>query len=357
MERTKVHSRPLVLAAGSDALDRLMSAAAIAGVEIDVVVSAAPSPSVWRSAPLVLLADEPDASLRVGERRAGVLLVSWDLDDADVWRRAYTLGADHVVLLPDGREWLVERLADAAEDARSGTVVTVVGARGGAGASTLACALALHGVASGVITTLVDADASGAGIDLVLGAEDVPGVRWPDLALVEGRIPGGVLVEALPRTHGLSFLSCTRDQVGAVTPEALDAVVLALRRVGDLVVIDAPRTDLTLLSHLLPATDLLLIVSPAEVRAVAAGQRWVMASGAQRAMVRTIARMPGGGELSAASVAEAVGALLIGEVKDDPRAASAIDRGEGVDLRRKGPWREVCDAVLALAALPSQAIA
>ena len=357
MERTKVHARPLVLAVGSDALDRLMSAAAIAGVEVDVVVDAAPNDSVWRSAPLVLVADEPDACTRVGERRTGVLLVSWDLDDADVWRRAYTLGADHVVLLPDGREWLVERLADAAEDAGSGTVVTVVGARGGAGASTVASALALHAAASGLRTVLVDADASGAGIDLVLGAEDVPGVRWPDLALVEGRIPGGALVQALPRTHGLSFLSCTRDQLEGVAPEALDAVVMALRRVGDLVVIDAPRTDVSLLNHVLPATDLLLIVSPAEVRAVAAGQRWVHACGAPRSRVRTIARMPGGGELSAASVAEAVGALLIGEVKDDSRAASAIDRGEGVDLRRKGPWREVCDSVLALAALPTQAIA
>lgn len=351
MERRGERARPLVLAVGTDGLDRLLNIAAIAGVDVDVA-DAATNDAAWWSAPLVLVADEPDASLRVGDRRPGVLLISWDLDDADVWRRAYLLGADHVVLLPDGREWLVERLADAAEDSPSGTVVTVVGARGGAGASTLACALALHGAASGIRTTLVDADAAGAGIDLVLGAEDVAGLRWPDLALVEGRIPGDSLVEALPRSHGLSFLSCTRDQAAGVPPETLDAVVFAMRRVVDLVVIDAPRGDAAVQSHVLAATDLLLVLAPAEVRAVAAGHRWVQSTGVPRAAIRTIARLPGGGELSAASVAEAVGAPLLGHVRDDSSAAAAIDRGEGVDVRRKGPWREACDSVLALIAEP-----
>ena len=33
-----------------------------------------------------------------------------DLDDAQVWSRAVEFGAGHVVLLPDGAEWLWERL-------------------------------------------------------------------------------------------------------------------------------------------------------------------------------------------------------------------------------------------------------
>ena len=48
---------------------------------------------------------------------------------------------------------------------------------------------------------LVDVDPWGGGIDLVLGSEDEPGLRWPDLALQGGRLSTAVR-EALPRTAG-----------------------------------------------------------------------------------------------------------------------------------------------------------
>jgi Flp pilus assembly CpaE family ATPase len=73
------------------------------------------------------------------------VLVGSDLDDADVWQRAVQVGAEHVVFLPDAEVWLVERLSDAAHRSTGAEapVVAVVGGRGGAGATTLACSLAL----------------------------------------------------------------------------------------------------------------------------------------------------------------------------------------------------------------------
>ena len=48
------------------------------------------------------------------------------------------------------------------------------------------------------------------GADLLLGAETVPGLRWPQLARARGRLGGGMLREALPRLDGLSVLSWDR---------------------------------------------------------------------------------------------------------------------------------------------------
>ena len=68
-------------------------------------------------------------------------------------------------------------------------VLGVVGARGGVGASTLAAALAARG-ARRTASVLVDLDAAAPGLDLLVGLEDDPGVRWPDLAGAAGAIDG-----------------------------------------------------------------------------------------------------------------------------------------------------------------------
>ncbi len=78
------------------------------------------------------------------------MLVSRDQDDPGVWQRAVEIGADHVLVLPDGEQWLVDRIADVAEGVgRPALTVGVIGGRGGAGASTLACALAVTAAREG----------------------------------------------------------------------------------------------------------------------------------------------------------------------------------------------------------------
>ena len=93
-------------------------------------------------------------------------------------------GAQHVISLPEGESWLVGALSDAAEGyRRKGSVLAVVGGRGGAGASVLAAAVAVRAAADGDPVLLVDCDPLGGGLDLVLGAEDAAGPRWPELTL------------------------------------------------------------------------------------------------------------------------------------------------------------------------------
>ena len=150
------------------------------------------------------------------------------------------VGAQHVCALPAQEGELVRHLADAAEAARegprAGRVIAVTGGRGGAGASMFATALAQ--IASSSL--LVDLDPWGGGIDLLLGSESVPGLRWPDLSLQGGRLAWSAVRDALPNHRGVSVLSGARHG-HEMDAGAVEAVVDAGRRGGMLVICDLPR--------------------------------------------------------------------------------------------------------------------
>ena len=164
-----------------DDVDRV---AAAAGVSV-VHASQPPSRQAWAGASAVLL--DATGARRCAEpalpRRGHVILVSHAEPQASEWEAAIAVGAQRVMTLPADESDLVASLSEAAEsrrdDGRRGAVVAVMGGRGGAGASVFATALAQ--TASDAL--LVDADPWSGGIDLVLGTESEPGLRWPDLAL------------------------------------------------------------------------------------------------------------------------------------------------------------------------------
>lgn len=153
---------PLIVTEDETLLDDLLRLCAAAGTEPEVVFTAPPRATSWDSAPLVLVGAEAVGRVRGAARRKGVLLVGRDLHDAEVWRRAVEVGADHVLFLPDAETWLVDRIADVAEGvSEPALTIGVVGGRGGAGASTLACALAVTAARTGLRTMLIDGDPSG----------------------------------------------------------------------------------------------------------------------------------------------------------------------------------------------------
>jgi secretion/DNA translocation related CpaE-like protein len=280
-------------------------------------------------------------------RREGVVLLGDDLDDAGVWVRAVEVGAEHVVFLPDAEGWLVARLAEAAEPpGRLGTVVAVVGGRGGAGATTLACALAVTGARSGARSVLVDVDPLGGGIDLVFGGEADPGLRWPDLCGTRGRVPATALADALPRMEGVSVLSWDRGPTRAVPGDAVSAVLSAARRAADLVVVDLPRSFDDGARTALDLAATCLVVVPAEVRAAAAASRVVAALDGLCADLRVVVRGPGPAGLDARQLAGALGLPLAGEVASEPAVERALERGEPPARRGRGPLWQACVSLL-----------
>ena len=110
----------------------------------------------------------------------------------------------------------------------TGRVLAVAGGRGGAGASTLACALA-RTAARSAPALLVDADPLGGGLDLAMGVEAAAGLRWPHLVGAEGRTDPHELTAALPAVDGVSVLSWHRGDPTELPPAAMESVLGAAR--------------------------------------------------------------------------------------------------------------------------------
>src|ERR1700761_5279647 len=188
------------------------------------------------------------------------------------------------------------------------------GGRGGAGPSLFAVALA-HAAAESM---LVDLDPWGGGIDLLVGAETAPGVRWPDLALQGGRLNWSAVRDALPRHRGITVLSGSRHDC-ELDAAAVHAVVDAGRRGGVTVVCDLPRrmTDATEIA--LETADLVVVMSPCDVRACAATAAIVPVLATSNPNVGLVVRGPSPGGLRADEVAAISGAPLLASMRPQPR--------------------------------------
>jgi secretion/DNA translocation related CpaE-like protein len=191
----------------------------------------------------------------------------------------------------------------------------------------------------------VDADRFGGGIDLLLGAEQLPGTRWPDLVGARRSADVAALAESLPTVHGLRVLAVgrhdTRLEVDAMAP-----VLTAVRMLPGPVVVDLPsRLDAAAEIAVTACTSLVVVVR-AEVRAAAAAA--VLAEVARQLThdVCLVVRRAPHSQLRAADVAAAVGLPLVATYESDPALAAAADDGRLTQLRRPGAIAAVADEIL-----------
>ncbi|MFD4357423.1 septum site-determining protein Ssd [Nocardia sp. NPDC058518] len=319
----------------------------------------------WAGAGMVILDTAAAVAAAVAgcPRRAGVVLVTEGEPAVPDWQAATAVGAERVVALPSGAVALVEQFAEHAESRTGeGIVVAVVGAGGGAGASTLAAATALRGAARRVRrdTVLIDGAPLDGGIDLVLGMENVPGLRWPDLIIEDGRVSAAALHNALPAASpGLAVLSCGRARPGAsgegrspttaagLSPAAVRAVIESGRDAGDLVVCDVSSERGPAADSMLDAADLVVLIVPARLRSIAAAEVVSAYLGERNPNRGLVVRGPAPGGLRGAEVAELLGLPLLAAVRGQAGLASRLERG-GLSVRRRGPLRDAADAVLAM---------
>ena len=368
-------SRPLVLTADSELLDEVLRASAAASVSVEVVPDPGAARRAWGDAPLVVVGDDAaDAVVRASlPRRPGVVLVGLagrDGEDPDVWQHGMHIGAEDVVFVPDADQWLASRFADATEgEGRGGTVVCVIGGRGGAGASTLAAGLAVTATRRGLSCLLVDADPLGGGLDLVLGYENTEGLRWPELVESRGRISPAALRDALPTGRSrpgsrrpslgaapLPLVSCDRTSLVELPADGMAAVLEAGRRAADLVIVDLARGRSAAGEAALLRSTVAFVVVPAEVRATAAAGRVAELVGASASDVRVVVRGPGPTGLRSAVIARSLGLPLAGEMPFDPDVGPALDRGLAPTRTGRGPLAEQCQRLVAsLFAQPREA--
>jgi secretion/DNA translocation related CpaE-like protein len=267
-----------------------------------------------------------------------VLVVDKEPDDL-LWRLAAQLGAEHVAVLPASEPWLIDRIEKTGHPTVPARVIGVLGGRGGAGASVFAAGLAVTAARQGAQVLLVDADPLGGGVDLILGWEELCGLRWPELA-------NGELGD-LPARGKLSVLSQDRREPADVTPELMDTALRRGQTASDLVVIDLPRSLDPPARRALQYVDLLLLIVPAELRACAAAAKMVLHVGSLPAPMEAIVRSPAPGQLKAAEIARAVGLPLAGTLRSEPDLATALERGAPPAHDGQGPLAELCRQLLA----------
>ncbi|MEO3758457.1 septum site-determining protein Ssd [Mycobacterium sp. B14F4] len=327
-----------------DDVDRVCAAAGVGVVH----ASEPSSRKVWTGAVAVLLdvAAARRCVQRAFPRRGRVVLVGRAEPSAADWQTAIAVGAQRVITLPAQDGELMAELseaADAVDDAgRRGPVAAVIAGRGGAGASVYATALA-HTASEAL---LVDADPWSGGIDLVVGSEGGAGLRWPDLELRGGRLTYGALREALPRHRGISVLSGSAGG-GDVEAAPLGAVIDAGSRGGATVVCDVPRRTTVAAETALVAADLVVVVTPADIRSCAAAAavgRWVSTVNPNAGLV---VRGPAPGGLRPADVAAIVDLPLLAAMRPQPGIAQMLESG-GLRIGSRSPLAVAAREVLAM---------
>ncbi len=211
---------------------------------------------------------------------------------------------------------------------RDGRTIGVLGARGGAGASTLAALLA-HTLARGGHTALVQVGA-GASLDVVLGTEREPGVRWPDLGEARGDVDPDQLAGALRRWRRCGVLVLDDDRPAPI-PEPVERDVLAaLRRGHRHVVVDLDRMR-ALDGGAGPAVDAcdrVVLVVPRDIPAVA-GARLLLPRLPDGLRVGIVTRRPAPGGLHGAEIATTLGHPLLADLPGGRMLARSVDSGVG----------------------------
>jgi secretion/DNA translocation related CpaE-like protein len=319
--------------------------AAAVGVSLRTAADSSEALPVWDTAGMVLVGS--DIRELPPRRRAPSVLLGLNGEGDSLWQLGAALGAERVAVLPEAAAWLAEHLSRSHAPGPGGLVLGMTGGCGGAGASTAAVWLAQEAAVHGVRTLLVDGDPRGGGLELSLAAEDVPGLRWPDLAGASGSIDPGQLSDSLPVAGGFSFLSWpgSRDSSRDVGAAAVAAVLDAARRGFELVIVDIGRGTESLGSFAWDC-DRILLVAPAQLRAAVATARLLQ----ELPPVDTalVIRGNAGSALDGPLIAESLGLPLHGVLAELRGTSGAAELGRLLEFGKRKAVRRFAGSILQL---------
>jgi len=322
------NAMPLIVTADDTLLDEALRLCAAVGATPVVARDITAARRSWKEAPAVLVCADLAAALARSEppRRDGVVVIGHDT--TGVWPSAVALGAECVCEVPHDQDTVIEALANALEGNGEACVVTIMGGCGGAGATTLAASLVLAGARRGFASLLLDADPLGGGIDLVLGHENVEGMRWRDLDRTQGRVSGESLRQVLPSKAGVSTLSWDRGDPVDVHPSSVHAVLAAAARAYDLVAADVPREFNEVTEEILGRSVLTVLLVPEDIHALSASGRVLAQLQRHTGNIVLLTRARRGG-IGSSVVSEALGLPVLGRVRHERPLGANLDAGEG----------------------------
>ena len=263
----------------------------------------------------------------VGINHNEIVLVVIGATGPETWRFAAQLSANHIAVIPDSREWLVEHLS--APASKKGMCVGIIPGAGGAGASILSCGLAFHARQFFNAVVLVDLDPSSAGLDIILGIEAQPGMRWHDFSSLTGSISGGDILRGLPARDGVALL--THQASESVSKNFMpSSIIEQLRNASELVIIDLPRfTNQEAMIEILQLCDIVYVATPSTVRGSASTKKAIANIQKHIKNVELVIRNMPGTNLDALKIAQSLNVPLAGVITSDPRIIEQIEQGFG----------------------------
>jgi hypothetical protein len=199
-------------------------------------------------------------------------------------------------------------------------------------------------VRAGRRTALVDGAHTGAGVDVLLGIEEEPGLRWADLSEARGEVDPDRLLDLLPQWCGARVLSADRVRALARPDDVEPDVLRALATACDLVVLDLPAGRAPLRAA---ACHALVVVARCDTLSVAGAQSLVAGlDGAPSPAAGLVCRGPAVGRLLPHDVAVASGLELWGELVTDRTLEQAVEAGAGPTVResQRGRRRRAASA-------------
>lgn len=269
-------------------------------------------------------------------------------------RTALQTGAVGFSVWPDDRDGLAGLIASSVSEPQATPVagptkiVTVVGARGGAGATFLATHLADACARLGSRTVLIDADPVFGEVGFALGAHRDPDARTArDLVPMMDELTSSHLEEVLwPHPRGFRVLLGGEG----MQPSHHPGLLAAAGGVADAVIVHVPRSGLLGSVGLLAASHRLLCVLVLDVMSFQCAKRLLDGLEAQPApQAELVLNRASRAELVPGDVVRVFGRPPLVIVPEDRSVASAQDRGRLLSPRSR-PSRAVtrlAEAILA----------
>ncbi|MCX6404117.1 MAG: hypothetical protein NTW81_01100 [Actinobacteria bacterium] len=314
-----VSSNPLII-------EEFNSIAAL--VNVHLVVTQQPTPSQLTDTQRIFIDHESDVAaikacnlLNHISASAETSLVLAGSATPHSWQVAAEIGAKHIVLIPESRQWLVDYIKSAPR--KLGQVISLTGVTGGSGTTTIALALARACAQLGKSVTLVDLDFQSVGLDVAAGCEKSLGLNWSKIQSQAAQADGGAIIAELPQIEGVRLL--VNDALRSHPDKPLQTrIIEQLSGSCDLVLIDAGRWHPKSVIGQIENSERFLVI-PNTIRACAIGREIVSleANQSQQLIVREV---PGSG-LSPVMVAETLDRPLGAVVPTDPRICELSEQG------------------------------
>lgn len=302
-----------------------------------------------------LVRDEPDVTLVALAHES----------NADAILSAMRVGYKEFVVLPDDASQLRQVVHDSAyaviDDDVNGLVVSIIGSKGGVGASLLTCHLAaelaaIHRVlvldldfSNGDIASILDLNPRDSIVDLLPRAERID----------ERMLTGSVAVHR-SKVHALTQPN-ESDPAQDVEGDAIYSVLLAAARGYQYVLVDCgTRMDEGAITALQVADMILLITTPdvVSVRDTYRRIKALQALGIEKEQLRLVVnRMHKAAFVSAADIEENLGLRVMAQIRDDQKIVNqAINEGKLIREvnRRAEIARDVSNLVGVLTAEPGE---